>query len=318
MRAVVGLDVAAHDADLRAGRLGAPQERERRQRRARRPVVVEDAVMPAGRTQVLAQQTAGLRIQEADVEVVPLHLEVSPDPAGRRAVVRRLDFDAAIEMDGARAEAVVPKRLQRQRAQRRALLGKHHRDLALGRAVDARVGPARLPLIEIRLRGLEALEALPLQRRLLRMPHPGFDLALAIGIADATRQRDDAVVRQDIAIERIERRIVDVGREHALAEIVEDDDLHGAAQATKRLLVQLGPDRRAGAPRQQPNGLARIPERQDEEADPPVLPRHRVAHHRPIPAVVDLRFFPGRGRDDDPRLDRRWPRSVATKRRTLA
>src|SRR4051812_33453540 len=118
---------------------------------------------------MLAQQASGLRIQEPDVQVIPLHLQASADPAGRGAVVRRLDFDAAIEMDSARAEAVIPKRLQRERAQRRALLGKHHRDLALRRAVDARVGPARLPLIEIRLRRVETLEALALQRRLLRM-----------------------------------------------------------------------------------------------------------------------------------------------------
>ena len=52
---------------------------------------------------------------------------------------------------------------------------------------------------------------------------PASTLPFAIGIADATRQRDDAVVREHVAIERIERRVVDVGREHALFEIVEDD-----------------------------------------------------------------------------------------------
>jgi hypothetical protein len=40
------------------------------------------------------------------------------------------------------------------------------------------------------------------------VPHPGFDLPLAIGITDATRQRDHAVGRQNIAIERIECGIV--------------------------------------------------------------------------------------------------------------
>jgi hypothetical protein len=33
----------------------------------------------------------------------------------------------------------------------------------------------------------------------------GFDLALAVGIADAARQRDDAIVREDVAVQRIER-----------------------------------------------------------------------------------------------------------------
>ena len=45
-------------------------------------------------------------------------------------------------MDGAGAELVVAKRLDGQRAERRPFLGEHRRDLALGGAVDAGVGPA--------------------------------------------------------------------------------------------------------------------------------------------------------------------------------
>jgi len=41
-------------------------------------------------------------------------------------------------------------------------------DLPLRRAVDARIGPARLPAIPIRLRFLECLEAEATKRRLLR------------------------------------------------------------------------------------------------------------------------------------------------------
>ena len=136
------------------------------------------------------------------------------------------------------------------------------------------------------------------------MADAGFDFAFAIGIADATRQRDDAVVREHVAIERIERRVVDVGREHAFFEVVEDDDLDGAAQPPKRALVQLGPDLRARLPRQQPHRFARVAEREDEEPRASVLAGLRVAHHRPL-AVVDLAFFAGRGGDDDARLGRR-------------
>ena len=143
--------------------------------------------------------------------------------------------------------------------------------------MDARVGPARLPAIQIRLRRLERLEAQAAQRRLLRVADAGFDLPFAIGIADAARQRDDAVVREHVAIERIERGVVDVGREHALAQIVEDDDADGAAQPTKRPLVQLRPDLRARSPHQQPHRLARAAERQDKEARAPVLAGAAVA-----------------------------------------
>jgi len=54
-------------------------------------------------------------------------------------------------------------------------------------------------------------------------------------MADAARQRDDTVVREDVTVERIEHRIVDVRREDAFLEIVEDDDLHRAAEPAKRL-----------------------------------------------------------------------------------
>src|SRR5205823_2554629 len=97
------------------------------------------------------------------------------DPAGRRAVVRRLDFDTAIEMDRALAVPVIAKRFERERAERRLLLGKHDGDLPLRRAVDARVGPSRLPAIQIRLRLLERLETEAAQRCLLRVPDAGFD-----------------------------------------------------------------------------------------------------------------------------------------------
>ena len=158
----------------------------------------------------------------------------------------------------------------------------------------------------------------PLSGVFCAWPTPASTLPFAIGIADAARQRDDAVVREHVAIERIERRVVDVRREHALAQIVEDDDARRAAEPAKRALVQLGPDLRARPPREQPHRLARVAERQDEEPRAPVLARRRVAHHRPV-AVVDLAFLARRGRDDDARLGRRAsPRSCATKRRTLA
>ena len=72
--------------------------------------------------------------------------------------------------------------------------------------------------------------------------HSNYGRAFAIGIADAARERHDAVVHEHIAIQRIERGIVDVGREHALLQIVEDDHADGATQPAKRALVQLRPN----------------------------------------------------------------------------
>ena len=170
---------------------------------------------------MLAQELSRLRGEQADVQIIPLHLDPLADPAGRRAVVRGFDFDAAIEVHRAFAVAVIPKRFERERTERGLLLGKHHGDLPLRRAVDARVRPARFPAIQIRLRLVETLEAQSFERRLLRMADAGFDLPFAIGIADTAREGDHPVVREHIAIERIQRRVVDVRGEDAFFQIVE-------------------------------------------------------------------------------------------------
>ena len=54
--------------------------------------------------------------------------------------------------------------------------------------------------------GVERLEAEPLQGRLLRVADAGVDFARAIGIPDPARQRDDAVVGEHIAVERLPRQ----------------------------------------------------------------------------------------------------------------
>ena len=98
-----------------------------------------------------------------------------------------------------------------QGAERRPLLGKHRRHLAFGGAVNARVGPVCLPAIEISLGFLQGLKALALEWRFLRMAHPGFNLTFAIRIAYAAGHGYHAIVGQQIAIERIELGVVDVG-----------------------------------------------------------------------------------------------------------
>jgi hypothetical protein len=66
-------------------------------------------------------------------------------------------------MHSAFAVLVVAKRLQRQRLQQRLFLGEHRRHLPLGPAMDALVGPALFPVIEICLRLFQALELLALR-----------------------------------------------------------------------------------------------------------------------------------------------------------
>ena len=59
------------------------------------------------------------------------------------------------------------------------LFREHGCDLPLGGAVNARVGPALFPTIQIGLRFFQALEALAFERRLLRMADARLDFAFA-------------------------------------------------------------------------------------------------------------------------------------------
>ena len=99
------------------------------------------------------------------MDVVPLHVDAASDPSGRRRVVGRGDLDATVQMHGAAAVLVVAERLEGQRAEHGAFFLEHGGDLALGRAVDAGVGPALLPAVQVRLAVVEALEAEAAQRR---------------------------------------------------------------------------------------------------------------------------------------------------------
>ena len=283
-------------ADLGARAGGVREQRQRGGRGARWPIRGRVGTAPGRLAAVLAEERAGREIQEADLHAVPLDGDVVADPARRGGIVGVVDLDAAVEMHGARAELIVAKRRDGQRRERGPLVGEHGGHLALGGAVNAGVGPARVPAVEIRLRLLQRLEAQALERG-LRMRDGRLDLPLPIRIPDATRQGDGAVVREHVAIERVQRRIVDVRLQHALAQIVEDDDLDRPAQPAKRLLVQLGPAPRARREEQEPDALAAVAQREDEQPRAAVLARLGMPDHRPG-AVVDLAFFAG-GRHDD-------------------
>jgi hypothetical protein len=156
------------------------------------------------------------------------------------------------------------------------------------------------PMIEICLRVLEALEAESLERRTLRMTDARLDLALAIRVSRSTWQCGRAVVEEDVAVELVDRGIVDVGLEDSFAEIVEHDDTDHSTETTKRFLVELGPDARARSEAQQPNRLATEAERQDEESRAAVSTT-RIADHRTC-AVVDLTLDTRRRHDHRMRI----------------
>jgi hypothetical protein len=90
--------------------------------------------------------------------------------------------------------------------------------------VDALVGPTLFPVVQIRLRLFQALELLALQRRFLRMGYATFDFSFSIRIPHLARQCRYTVMRQNIAIQGIQTRIVDVSRQHAFTQIVQNHD----------------------------------------------------------------------------------------------
>jgi len=69
------------------------------------------------------------------------------------------------------------------------------------------------------------------------MTYAAFDLSLAIRIRHAAGHRDHAVVPQHVGVHRIDRGIVDIGLEHALAKVVEHYHACAATQAAEGLFM---------------------------------------------------------------------------------
>ena len=146
-------------ADLGSGVFGAPQQLRRAQRHFLGVVFFLDAISAAFLAQVLAKKLVGVGMQDAHVQRIPLHLHGPPDPSWRQAVIGRLHLHATVQMNDAFSVLVVAEGFERQRQQVRFFFGEHGRDLPFRRAMDARVGPALFPAIQIRLRFFQALEA---------------------------------------------------------------------------------------------------------------------------------------------------------------
>ncbi len=112
--------------------------------------------------------------------------------------------------------------------------------------MNARVGPPGFPVVQARLRFFETLETKALQRRFLRVADSRFDFSFAIGTLNPAWHGDDAVMCQDILEQRIDCGVVDIRREHAFPEVIQNQNTGAAAKSAKRRLMQLGPRACAG------------------------------------------------------------------------
>src|SRR5258708_26061649 len=151
--------------------------------------------------------------------------------------------------------------------------------------------------VEISLLYLQAFKAHPFERCSLGVADARLHFPFAIGILDPARQGCDTVVSQNIAEQRVDRGIVEVGNRYAFFQVVENDESWTTAQATKFFLVQFRPSAYTRPPGEQAHAFAAIAERQHEQPRPAMLSALRITHHRTA-AVVDLRFF-SRCREDD-------------------
>src|ERR1700745_839935 len=114
------------------------------------------------------------------------------------------------------AMLVITKRVEGHRLEEGFFFREHSRDLSFGGAVDSGIGTVGLPTIQIGLRFFQTLEALSFERSFLRVTDSGFDFAFAIGILDAARQGHNAVVSENVAIERVQRRVGAIRSEYTL------------------------------------------------------------------------------------------------------
>ena len=107
--------------------------------------------------------------------------------------------------------------------------------------MDARVGPARFPLIQVILRLLETFETETFQRCLFRVPDSALDLSLPVRMPDPAWQGYRTVVPEHVAIQRIECGVVYVRRENAFAQIIEHNHTSDTTEPAKSFFMQLSP-----------------------------------------------------------------------------
>src|SRR5579875_1499332 len=135
----------------------------------------------------------------------------------------------------------------------------------------------------MRILVLEALETLSLQRRLLRVADRRFNFPLQIGSVGPARQRNDAVVFEQLGVERIKLRVPNVRLENAFFEVVEPDRVRGAAEVRERFLVQPAPNLRRRFPNNFAKRVAAVTECHHEEPGLSVFAGARIACRRPPP-----------------------------------
>jgi hypothetical protein len=129
-------------------------------------------------------------------------------------------------------------------------------------------------------------------------------------MAYAAGQRRRPIVREHIAVQGVDRGIVDVGFEHTLAQVIQNHQASHTTQASKGFLVQLRPDLRTRAEHQQPHRLAAVAQSQHKQTRATVFPALGIARQG-TRSVIDLTFFAGFSLDHRAGFRRLLPNQMA-------
>src|ERR1019366_7066020 len=105
----------------------------------------------------------------------------------------------------------------------------------------------------------------PLERRRLRVADRDLDATLAIRVTDPRRVGHHAVMGERGGVHGVQIRLVQVGLDDALLEVVQHDVAAAAAEVTPGLLVQPRPGLLAGLPDHPPKAAPRIAQRHYEQ-----------------------------------------------------
>ena len=129
--------------------------------------------------------------------------------------------------------------------------------------------------------------AQPRQDPALHHQHADLDLGLVARPAHPRRQDRRAVVRRQVAVGRVDPRLIPVRSQHAGAQVVRHDLARHAAQEFQRAHVRADPVRQALRPARLGVGVVRRAQHGDEHLRRAQLAGAAVHHLHRLPGVVD-------------------------------
>ena len=152
----------------------------------------------------------------------------------------------------------------------------------------ARRGPALVPVQQIGVLLVDTLKTLTLKCS-LNVADRRFDFAFEIGSVRPARYCHAAVVSECRCVELVDLRVVDIGIDHALFEIIRPNDPSRAAKVREALFMEFRPNLRRRFPKRFGKHVTTHPQRHDEEPRLTILSGLWMSRRRAF-AVVDLRF----------------------------